>query len=73
MCVCTLNPGQSDLATKGSPELQQSNEAFVLTLPGKCVDISFVVNKQVSQQTLAGRGTSSNEEPTRQRNGNTPN
>lgn len=37
---------QSSETIKGSVEVEQSNEAFVLALPGKCLDVSHLVNKQ---------------------------
>ena len=49
------NTNVSVSAATSSPEKVHSNEAFVLTLPGKVLDVSILVNKRKKFRSRGGK------------------
>ena len=49
------NTNVSVSAATSSPEKVHSNEAFVLTLPGKVIDVSILVNKRKKFRSRGGK------------------
>ena len=66
-----MHIAQSSETIEESVEVEPSNEAFVLALPGKCLDVSHLVNKRKKFCNKWERGcTSGNEKFARKRNRN---